>query len=292
MRAEAENGETRDLAERPHEVSAAVRHLDLSVGGMTCPRCPPLVEKTLKQVDGVRDADVNLATGLASIDYNPARVDTHDLIEAVRGAGYSAGTATARIGIKGINCGSCVRQIEQALMATPGVVSAGVNLTQSVADVAYQPQIVDFEGVKRAILEAGYGVAEPRGAGPEAGAEEEAEREREYRTGLGSRAAGGEVARTFEIGGLLHGIDLANDGATLFVSAREADQVVGIDLRSEVMERRSLGPQPYHLTAEGDRIYVTSAEAPKLWVLDAGSLEVVREIPLQDIGHQVVVSSR
>ena len=100
----------------------------------------------------------------------------------------------------------------------------------------------------------------------------------------------GQVVQTFEIGGLLHGLDLANDGATLFVSAREADQVVGIDLRSEAMARRSLSPQPYHLTADGDQIYVTSAEAPTLWVLDAGSLELVREIPLQDIGHQVVVA--
>ena len=100
----------------------------------------------------------------------------------------------------------------------------------------------------------------------------------------------GQVVQTFEIGGLLHGLDLANDGATLFVSAREADQVVGIDLRSEAMARRSLSPQPYHLTADGDQIYVTSAKAPTLWVLDAGSLELVREIPLQDIGHQVVVA--
>jgi P-type Cu+ transporter len=173
MRARAERGEATEMAERPDEVSAAVRHLKLSVGGMTCPRCPPLVEKALEQVDGVRDAHVNLATGVASIDHDPARADVHDLVGAIRGAGYSAGTATARVGIKGINCGSCVRQIEQALLATPGVVSAGVNLTQSVADVAYQPQIIDFEGIKRAIVEAGYGVAEPRGAGPEAGAEEE-----------------------------------------------------------------------------------------------------------------------
>jgi Cu+-exporting ATPase len=182
MRAKVERRKSADKAGRPDEASAAVRHLELSVRGMTCPRCPPLVEKALERVAGVGDAHVNLATGIASIDYDPTQVATHDLIEAVRGAGYSAGTATARVGIKGINCGSCVHQIEQALMAMPGVVSAGVNLTQSVADVAYQPQIVDFEGIKRAIVEAGYGVAEPRGAGPEVGAEEEAERQREYRT--------------------------------------------------------------------------------------------------------------
>lgn len=101
----------------------------------------------------------------------------------------------------------------------------------------------------------------------------------------------GEVVQTFEIGGLLHGLDLSSDGKTLFVSAREANEVVTVDLPTGTMKRHPLGPQPYHLTAgDGGRIYVTSAAEAKLWVLDAGSLEVVREVPLQDIGHQVVVA--
>jgi len=101
----------------------------------------------------------------------------------------------------------------------------------------------------------------------------------------------GEVVQTFEIGGLLHGLDLSSDGKTLFVSAREANEVVTVDLPTGTMKRYPLGPQPYHLTAgDGGRIYVTSAAEAKLWVLDAGSLEVVREVPLQDIGHQVVVA--
>ena len=101
----------------------------------------------------------------------------------------------------------------------------------------------------------------------------------------------GDVVQTFEIGGLLHGLDLAKDGETLFVSAREANEVVAVDLAGGGMKRRPLAPQPYHLkTGGGGQVYVTSAEAPKLWVLDAGSLAVVREIPLQDIGHQVVVA--
>jgi YVTN family beta-propeller protein len=99
----------------------------------------------------------------------------------------------------------------------------------------------------------------------------------------------GEVVETFEIGGVLHGLDLTKDGKTLLVSAREANEVVAVDLESGTVKRQPLGPQPYHLTAGSGQIYVTSAEEPKLWVLDPDSLEVIREIPLQDIGHQVVV---
>ena len=101
----------------------------------------------------------------------------------------------------------------------------------------------------------------------------------------------GEVVETLEIGGLLHGLDLAKDGKTLLVSAREANEVVAVDLGSSTVKRQPLGPQPYHLTAGRSHINVTSAEEPKLWVLDPGSLKVTREIPLQDIGHQVVVAA-
>jgi Cu+-exporting ATPase len=49
-----------------------VMHIDFSVGGMTCAHCPPLVAKALKQVEGVVDARVNLATQTASVDFAPS----------------------------------------------------------------------------------------------------------------------------------------------------------------------------------------------------------------------------
>ncbi|MDB5731236.1 MAG: copper-translocating P-type ATPase, partial [Variovorax sp.] len=46
--------------------------LDLPVGGMTCASCVARVERALKQVPGVRDATVNLATETARIVAAPA----------------------------------------------------------------------------------------------------------------------------------------------------------------------------------------------------------------------------
>ena len=102
----------------------------------------------------------------------------------------------------------------------------------------------------------------------------------------------GVVDQTFNIGGLLHGIDLSNDGDRLFVSAREANTVATVDLSNGSIEHQTLAPAPYHLTTGGtsNKVYVTSAEEPKLWVLDAQSLKVLIEIPIKDIGHQMVVA--
>jgi Cu+-exporting ATPase len=70
---------------------------------------------------------------------------------------------------------------------TPGIVSARANLGPNAVDVEYQPEVVDLEGIRRAIESAGHKVAEPKPAEIKAAVEEgadpeEAARSREYRT--------------------------------------------------------------------------------------------------------------
>tara|TARA_B100001939_G_scaffold86036_2_gene73660 strand:+ start:2282 stop:4843 length:2562 start_codon:yes stop_codon:yes gene_type:complete len=163
------------------------RHVDLSVGGMTCRHCPPMVKKALEAIDGVEAAHVNLSTGMASIDYDPGRTSVSDLIKAIRSAGYNAGTAKVHLPIKNMHCSSCVSRIEHALKKTPGVVSARANLGPKAVDVEYQPEKVDFAAIRQAIESAGHKLAETNPADVKAAVEdgvdpEEVAREQEYRT--------------------------------------------------------------------------------------------------------------
>jgi Cu+-exporting ATPase len=64
------------------------REITLDIEGMTCASCVARVEKRLVGVDGV-EATVNLATETARVRV-PDGVDTDLLVEAVRGAGYTA----------------------------------------------------------------------------------------------------------------------------------------------------------------------------------------------------------
>lgn len=58
------------------------------VQGMTCASCVNYVEKTLKQQDGVLNANVNLATATASVEFVPNKVSAEKLKTAVQEAGY------------------------------------------------------------------------------------------------------------------------------------------------------------------------------------------------------------
>ncbi|MFD2216545.1 heavy metal translocating P-type ATPase [Metabacillus endolithicus] len=65
----------------------------LVITGMTCAACATRIEKGLKKVDGVVNANVNLASEKASVEYIPGKTNVDQLIAAVKKAGYSAKVA-------------------------------------------------------------------------------------------------------------------------------------------------------------------------------------------------------
>jgi Cu+-exporting ATPase len=74
------------LDEQPHDAAQVV----LAIEGMTCASCSMRVEKGLKKVPGVHDAQVNLATEKATATYNPVETGLPHMIQKVEATGYRA----------------------------------------------------------------------------------------------------------------------------------------------------------------------------------------------------------
>lgn len=103
--------------------------------------------------------------------------------------------------------------------------------------------------------------------------------------------ATGNVVRIIAVGDYTHSVGLSEDGRTLFVSDRGNDRLMAIDVESTSQKSVSLIPSPYHiavLRGEG-KLYVSSADEPKIWVIDQKSLKVTGEIFIGGRGHQMVV---
>lgn len=98
-----------------------------------------------------------------------------------------------------------------------------------------------------------------------------------------------KVVQTIQIGTTLHGIDLSDDGKTLFVADLGENKLVSVDLASGATRGAALAPAPYHLAAVRGtgKLYVSSADEPKIWVVDRNSLAVHGEIPIGGKGHQM-----
>ena len=101
--------------------------------------------------------------------------------------------------------------------------------------------------------------------------------------------SGGTVAATYDIGEAPHGVDLSDDGQILYATSTGSNRVVRIELASGARNSVPLAPAPYHLAVSphDGQLLVTSRAENKLWLLDAQSLDIIKEIPLSGIGHQI-----
>jgi Cu+-exporting ATPase len=66
------------------------KKVKLHIKGMTCTSCSQTIESTLKKMEGVDFAGVNLVDKTALIKYNPARLNIGKIKEAIRKTGYEA----------------------------------------------------------------------------------------------------------------------------------------------------------------------------------------------------------
>jgi Cu+-exporting ATPase len=65
-----------------------IKKVTLKITGMTCASCAAAVEKALQNLDGVKTANVNIATEKAVVEYFADQVSILDLRKAVADAGY------------------------------------------------------------------------------------------------------------------------------------------------------------------------------------------------------------
>jgi len=168
-----------ESSEDQSERAAGRERLDLPISGMSCASCAANVQKGLRALEGVARADVNFATGRATVVFEPRLVKPGDLVRAVRSTGYEVASASVEFPVEGMSCASCTAKIEKVLRETKGVVRAAANLALGRVRVEFLPTETAPAQLKKVIESLGYKVLEA-GEG-EAVDYERAAREREYR---------------------------------------------------------------------------------------------------------------
>ncbi|WP_137700795.1 heavy metal translocating P-type ATPase [Marimonas lutisalis] len=133
----------------------ALNDLKLSIDGMSCAACVGRAEKALREVDGVADVAVNLASESATLHY-AAPADPARIAAALDTAGYPARRVTVTLDIQDMSCASCVGRVDLALAALPGVTDVNVNLASETATVTYLEGMLAPADLVRASAEIGY----------------------------------------------------------------------------------------------------------------------------------------
>ncbi len=143
-----------------------------AIEGMTCASCSMRVEKGLKKVPGVLDAQVNLATEKATVLYDPTQTGPESMVQKVEAVGYKAipltvpapapaptepeHEAQTTLALEGMTCASCAMRIEKGLKKVPGVLDAQVNLATELGLVTYDPTQTGLEQLVQKVEAVGY----------------------------------------------------------------------------------------------------------------------------------------
>ncbi|MFP5381188.1 MAG: heavy metal translocating P-type ATPase [Gammaproteobacteria bacterium] len=135
--------------------------LKVAIQGMTCASCSARVERMLRQLPGVNDASVNLATETATI---AGDVELAAVRRTIEKAGFGVPADTVTLAITGMTCASCSTRVEKALARVPGVLEASVNLATEQATVN-GVRGMSLAALLAAVERAGYGARLPPAPG-------------------------------------------------------------------------------------------------------------------------------
>lgn len=132
----------------------------LNIRGMTCAACAQRIEKTVRKVSGVNQANVNLASEKLFVEYDSDSVDLSAVKAAVTKIGYEVAERTEHakvtIPVGGMTCAACARRVEKAIGKLEGIDETSVNFATEKATVTYDPQTVRLSAIRGAIEKAGY----------------------------------------------------------------------------------------------------------------------------------------
>ncbi|WP_242302044.1 heavy metal translocating P-type ATPase [Bacillus cereus group sp. BfR-BA-01423] len=132
------------------------KEANLQISGMTCAACANRIEKGLKKVEGVHDANVNFALEKTKIIYDPQKTNPQQFKEKVESLGYGIVSDKAEFTVSGMTCAACANRVEKRLNKLEGVNGATVNFTLESATVDFNPDEINVNEMKSAITKLGY----------------------------------------------------------------------------------------------------------------------------------------
>lgn len=143
--------------------SANLINSTFGIDGLDCADCAAKLEKGIKKLPGVREAQVNFAAAKLKVVYDKKQLEVSQIIKTVSGFGYSAvrlqagqdapGYHTSVFRIEGMDCADCAAKLEKKIAALAGVRGATVNF--GAAKLTVEHDLTDSD-ISKVVQQAGY----------------------------------------------------------------------------------------------------------------------------------------
>ena len=130
----------------------------LKISGMTCSACANRIEKVVRKMDGVKEANVNFATETLTVNYDDKVITKADIEQKVEKIGFKIqkNIQSHTYKIEGMTCSACANRVEKVTKKMTGVESAVVNFATEKLSVSYDADAISFGDIKAKVEKAGY----------------------------------------------------------------------------------------------------------------------------------------
>lgn len=130
----------------------------LKIEGMTCSACSNRVERFVRKLDGINEANVNFATETLNVDFDENKLNINDIENTVIKAGYSVkkNLKNYTFKVEGMTCSACASRVERVTKKLDGVESATVNFATEKLTVSVDDDLAGYAQIKSVVEKAGY----------------------------------------------------------------------------------------------------------------------------------------
>ena len=130
----------------------------IKIEGMTCSACANRVERVIRKLEGIEEANVNFATETLSIKYDENQINLQQVEVAVQKAGYKVkkNETTYVFKVEGMTCSACANRIERVVGKIEGVEESVVNFASEKLTVKADGARVGIGQIRTVVEKAGY----------------------------------------------------------------------------------------------------------------------------------------
>ena len=133
----------------------------ITTTGMHCASCSINIERRIKKLEGVQNANANYLTNKVNVEYDENKVGHADFKKVIEGLGYGiesggSGSGKAILKITGMSSDHCVGIVSGAIKKLPGIKNYNVNLATEKATVEFDETKTSESSIISSIESLGY----------------------------------------------------------------------------------------------------------------------------------------
>ena len=128
----------------------------MPVTGMSCANCAATIEKNIRKLPGIYEANVDLAGEKLTVTFDASKLTEHDIIACVRRIGFGIAIGKTDLPILGLHDNSDALFLEKLLLRQNGVLTANVSFATEHVALEFIPGMTGIAELAGVMHKAGF----------------------------------------------------------------------------------------------------------------------------------------